>query len=124
MRPRHNIRICTRRTVFGMRKPELDELQRVDAARITAVMDHLDADEMTGTYLQALPDLRAISRDPVVLGDVLGDFLHRAVVGTLAETISYWPVLELLRAAGADEERAAAKATWLRQQGERIAERK
>jgi hypothetical protein len=40
------------------------------------------------------------------------------VVGTQAETIAYWPALELLRTAGADEERAAAKAAWLRIQAE------
>jgi hypothetical protein len=40
------------------------------------------------------------------------------VVGTQAETIAYWPALELLRRAGADEERAAAKAAWLRRQAE------
>src|SRR5690349_6335477 len=99
-----------------MRKPELDESQRADAARITTVIDRLEADEMAGGYLSALPELRAISSDRVVLGDVLGDFLHRAVVGTQAETISYWPALDLLRTAGADEERAAAKASWLRHQ--------
>src|SRR3954453_13656969 len=43
-----------------------------------------------------LPALREISRDRLVLGDVLGDYLYRVVVGTQAETISYWPALELL----------------------------
>jgi hypothetical protein len=100
-----------------MHKPELDENQRVDAARITAMIDQLGADEgPVADHLRALPALREISRDRVLLGDVLGDYLHRVVVGTQAETISYWPALELLRAAGADEQRAAAKAAWLRHQ--------
>jgi hypothetical protein len=99
-----------------MRKPELDQNQRVDAARITAMIDRFGADALTSDQLRALAALREISRDRVVLGDVLGDYLHRVVVGTQADTISYWPALELLRAAGADEERAAAKASWLRRQ--------
>lgn len=99
-----------------MRKPELDEGQRLEAARITAVIDRLGNGGSASDYQRALPALREISSDRVVLGDVLGDYLHRVVVGTQAETISYWPALELLRAAGADEERAVAKAAWLRDQ--------
>ncbi|MBU2665927.1 hypothetical protein KOI35_20660 [Actinoplanes bogorensis] len=94
-----------------MRKPELDELQRSQAARVRALIEELGpADDHSG----ALPAVRAISRDGLVLGDVLGDYLHRVVTGGQSETISYWPVLELLRAAGADEERAASRAQWLR----------
>ncbi len=93
-----------------MRRPELDERQRAEAARLTDLVDRLTAAEV------APAALREISGDRVVLGDVLGDYLHRVVAGTQAETISLWPVLDLLRAAGADEERAAAKAAWLRQE--------
>jgi lactoylglutathione lyase len=100
-----------------MQQPELDEAQRMGAARVTAMIEQLRADDgPAADHSRALAELREISRDRVLLGDVLGDYLHRVVVGTQAETVSYWPVLELLRAAGADEERAAAKATWLRQQ--------
>src|SRR4051794_22344307 len=67
-------------------------------------------------YSRALVELREISRDRVLLGDILGDYLHQVVIGTQADTVSNWPALELLRAAGADEDRAAAKATWLRHQ--------
>ncbi len=87
-----------------MQKPELDEDQRAAAARVTAAI------EASG----AGADLAAITRDRIVLGDVLGDHLSRVVEGTQADTIASWPVLELLRAAGADEERAAAKSAWLR----------
>ncbi|GAB2588729.1 hypothetical protein Aab01nite_42640 [Paractinoplanes abujensis] len=94
-----------------MQKPELDEQQRAEAARIRTMIEELGpADDHSG----ALPAVRAVTRDGLVLGDVLGDYLHRVVTGGQAETVSYWPVLELLRAAGADEERAAAKAQWLR----------
>jgi len=99
-----------------MRKPELDERQRVEAARARVVIDSLTADESAGDYARALSELREISSDRIILGDVLGDLLHRLVVGTQAETIACWPALELLRTAGADEERAAAKAAWLRDQ--------
>jgi len=99
-----------------MPKPELDERQRAEAARVTAMMDRLAAEGLAGDYLEALPDLRKMSSDRIVLGDVLGDVLYRVIVGAQAETISSWPTLDLLRAAGADEERAAAKAAWLRSQ--------
>ena len=97
-----------------MRKPDLSEDQRAVAARITAMLDTPGAGDPAAEPAQALPALHTITRDRVVLGDVLGDFLHRVMVGTQAETVAYWPALELLRAAGADEERAAAKAAWLR----------
>ena len=98
-----------------MQQPELDEAQRIEASRVTAMIEQFRVDDgPTADPTRALAVLREISRDRVLLGDVLGDYLHRVVVGTQAETISYWPVLELLRAAGADERRAAAKATWLR----------
>ncbi|MBL7256769.1 hypothetical protein [Paractinoplanes lichenicola] len=94
-----------------MQKPELDEQQSAEAARIRTMLEELGpADD----HSDSLPAVRAVTRDGLVLGDVLGDYLHRVVTGGQAETLSYWPVLELLRAAGADEERAAAKAQWLR----------
>ncbi len=102
----------------GMQRPELDDDQRSQAARIAILIDQYGGagDGPVAFPDEALPALRAISRDPVLLGDVLGDHLHRVVVGTQAETIRYWPTLELLRAAGADEQRAAVKALWLRHQ--------
>jgi hypothetical protein len=99
-----------------MQAPELDENQRTEAARIRAMIEQLGAagDGTDADRASVLPALLEISRDRVVLGDVLGDYLHRVTVGPQAETAAYWPVLELLRRAGADQERAAAKAAWLR----------
>ncbi|WP_199509332.1 hypothetical protein [Nucisporomicrobium flavum] len=97
-----------------MQKPDLSEEQRAAAARVAAMVDRVSAGGPASDPASALPALRAISRDPVVLGDALGDYLHRVVAGPQSDTIRYWPALELLRAAGADEERAAAKAAWLR----------
>jgi hypothetical protein len=109
--------VCTAAYRDGMQRPELDDDQRSQAARIAVMINEFGAGSGPDALpAQALPELRAISRDPVVLGDVLGDYLHRVVVGTQAETMRYWPTLELLRAAGADEQRAAAKALWLRHQ--------
>src|SRR4051794_28343495 len=100
-----------------MQRPELNEAQRSEAARIVVMIDQYGPDSGPDAFdAQALPALRDITRDTIVLGDVLGDYLHRVVAGTQAETIRCWPMLELLRAAGADEQRAAAKATWLRHQ--------
>jgi hypothetical protein len=101
-----------------MGKPVLDERQRADAARVTAMIDRLVADGFARDHLEVLPQLRGINSDPTVLGDVLGDVLHRVVIGAQAEAISAWPAMDLLRAARADEERAAAKAAWLRRQAE------
>ena len=98
-----------------MRKPDLDDEQRAVAARVTAMLDAENSGPAADP-VEAVPAVHAISRDRIVLGDVLGDYLHRVVVGTQAETVAYWPALEVLRAAGADEERAAAKAAWLRHQ--------
>jgi hypothetical protein len=108
---------CRTAYLDRMQEPELNEDQRSEAARIAAVISQYGLDsEQDVFHGEARAALRETSRDPVVLGDVLGDYLHRVVVGAQAEAIRYWPALELLRAAGADEERAAAKATWLRQQ--------
>jgi len=99
-----------------MRKPDLSEDQRAVAARIIALLEMTGAGAPAADPAAALPALRALTRDRTVLGDVLGDYLHRVVTGTQADTVALWPVLELLRAAGADEERAALKASWSRHQ--------
>ena len=62
------------------------------------------------TVDDAVAELRAISSDPVALGYALGVFLH--LVDT--ESTSDQPAVALLRAAGADEDIAAAKLAWMR----------
>jgi hypothetical protein len=89
--------------------PELDEDQLSAAARLAALLDRHDpADPPTVATVQAA------TTDRQVLGDVLGTYLYRLVIGGQAEALRYWPVLEILRRSGADEERAAAKAHRLR----------
>lgn len=59
---------------------------------------------------RALAELREITTDPVVLGHVLAGYLHRVET----ESPGYAGVVELLRAAGADEGTAAAHLEVLR----------
>jgi hypothetical protein len=58
---------------------------------------------------QALAELHEISTDPAVLGHVLGGVLHRIET----EHPYHLATAELLRAAGADEDVAAATLAWL-----------
>ena len=62
---------------------------------------------------EAVAQLHEITRDPVPLGYALGVFLHRVEVGEVGLT-SNQPVVDLLRAAGADEDIAAMKLAWVR----------
>jgi hypothetical protein len=55
--------------------------------------------------------LHEITTDPAVLGHVLGSFLAYA-----DRSDAYLPAVEVLRAAGADEDQAGLKAAWLRQE--------
>ena len=89
------------RSVGAVQGPQLTDNQLSAVTRITAALDEAGPE---------LPDIRAISRDRLVLGEVLGDYLHRVVVGPQTAAARYWPVLDLLRAAGADEGHAAAAA--------------
>jgi hypothetical protein len=63
----------------------------------------------------AVEELRAISDQPALLGDVLGAILHRVE----SEHSYLAAAAELLRAAGADEQAAVAKLGWLRERDER-----
>ncbi|OJF15842.1 hypothetical protein [Couchioplanes caeruleus] len=111
-----------RERLYGdeMQAPALDVDQCSEAARVATVIEQFDIDsktesihaELSALRATALSALRATSIDPAVLGDVLGDYLYRMVVGPSRDAVQYWPILELLRAAGADEKRAVAKAAW------------
>lgn len=59
----------------------------------------------------AVARLHAITADAVVLGHELGSQLVHA-----ERSRAYEPAVEMLRAAGADEETAEVKAEWLREQ--------
>lgn len=60
---------------------------------------------------EAIAALHEITRDPAILGRVMGSFLHRAD----AESAGWAAAAELLRAAGADEDVAAARLQALRE---------
>jgi len=101
---------------MGMPYSALSERQQMDAAEVAEAVQRL---VLSGRRQvprdEAKAALRAVSDDPAVLGQVLGDYLHRVVVGAQADAARYWPVLDLLRAAGADEDVARERAAWLRQ---------
>jgi hypothetical protein len=91
-------------------------MPQIDAAAVVEVVEtYAFGARRDAPRDQAKAAVRAVSDDPAVLGEVLGDYLHRVVTGTQAETVRYWPVLDLLRAAGADEDVARERASSLRQ---------
>ncbi|MFI5494206.1 hypothetical protein [Actinoplanes sp. NPDC051859] len=104
-----------------MASPELDDSQRFEAVRIAAILERYDVHgrqeaihaELAILREKTLLSLGELSRDPAVLGDVLGDYIHKMVMGTQGDAVRYWPVMELLRAAGADEQRARERARQL-----------
>ena len=59
---------------------------------------------------EAVAELHAITSDPVPLGYALGVFVHRVEVGLTSNQ----PVVDLLRAAGADEDIASMKLAFVR----------
>jgi hypothetical protein len=96
--------------VGGVRRPDLTSKQRMASAQISGLADRLTVGVDRDTPRdEAVAEVHAISADPVVLGVVLGGFLHR--VDT--ESAEWQPAVELLRAAGADEDTAAAVRVWL-----------
>lgn len=85
--------------------------QEMAAAKITGTAERytLGIDRDTPRE-QALAELHEISRDPVVFGHVLGD----VIMSCETESTGYQVVVDLLRAAGADEATAAEQVEWLR----------
>jgi hypothetical protein len=95
-----------------MRLSELTPKQRLAVATVCGAADRLSVGKDGDVPRDdAAADLRSISADPEVLGEALGGFLHRIELGGRFE-----PAVDLLRAAGASEQRAAAKLRWLREQ--------
>lgn len=94
-----------------MRCPELTSRQRLQVAYIAGHVQRLGFGNLSHLTLEEkIADLHALSTDPVVLGHHLGD--------CLANADEIWPgfqaCADLLRAAGADEQAAAAKLAWRR----------
>lgn len=85
---------AVRRVVFGPDRPERGN----------------EADEAEW-MVWAIAELREVTTDTFVLGHVLGAYLAYR-----DRSDAYQPAIDLLRAAGADEETAEAKAAWLRQE--------
>jgi hypothetical protein len=93
----------------------LSERQQMDAAEVAETVERYTlGDQRRAPLEESKAAVRAVSDDPAVLGEVLGDYLHRVVVGVQADAVRLWPVLDLLRAAGADEDVARERAAWLR----------
>jgi hypothetical protein len=95
-----------------MRRPQLpSRRQRLDAAEVSGAVQNLVFGPGRDTPLEeAVAQLHAITRDPAVLGQVLGPYLVHA-----ERSAVYAPAVQMLRAAGADEDAAAAVAAWLRE---------
>lgn len=64
-----------------------------------------------------IASLHTISRDPIVLGSVLGDCLVNVEDASL-----YQACIDLLRAAGADENTAQEKAQWRRERAQQFSQ--
>jgi hypothetical protein len=94
-----------------MRYPELTSAQRMQAAKVAGTVQRLSFGKHAHLPLeQKLTEVHAITRDPVVLGHQLGDCL-----ADVDEVAPYFQAcVDLLRAAGADEEAAAEKVAWRR----------
>lgn len=98
-----------------MKYPELSSAaQRMQAAQLTGAVRRLSYGRGRDVPLeQALAELAGITTDPIVLGDVLGVCLVYAESDG-ADAADYGRAVRMLRAAGADEQTATAKAVWLR----------
>lgn len=99
--------------------PELTSAQRMAAAKVSGAVTRLAFGRDSGLPLeQKLAELHRLTRDPVVIGHVLGDCLADVTeVGS-----SFQACVDLLRAAGADEAAAVEKVAWRRFRLERIGE--
>jgi hypothetical protein len=100
-----------------VRLPKLTGGQRLADARVSGTVERLMSSAGPIPVDDAVAVVHAVSRDPLVLGHVLGAYLVRA------ETEDRFAVVvDLLRAAGADEVRAQQVADWQRWRLERNAQ--
>lgn len=97
-------------------QPDLTSGQRMALARISGAAQLLSIGRERDMRRDwAVARLHGISTDPAVLGAALGDVLRRIEV----ESPTYAVTAELLRAAGADEDVAAARLAWQRERAAR-----
>lgn len=85
--------------------------QRMQVAKLSGHVQSLGFGHLQHlTHDQKITELWAITQDPTALGHELGDCL-----ANVDEIAPYWQAcVDLLRAAGADEEAAAEKLAWRR----------
>jgi hypothetical protein len=95
--------------------PHLTKTQRMAVAKISGSADRLTVGrDKHVSRAEAIAELHEITTDPVALGTVLGNRLYRVE----REGASGLATVDLLRAAGADEDAAAAKLAWLKRRDE------
>lgn len=95
----------------------LTSVQRMAVARVSGAIERLGYGEHKDLPLaDKIAGLHAITRDPVVLGHVLGACLVNVEGASL-----YQGCIDLLRAAGADEGTAQEQVAWRRERDERFA---
>lgn len=92
-----------------MRYPELSPRQRIAAAQLSGTVERLVAEGGQWTMSQIVAVVHEVSSDPLVLGTALGAYVVRK-----EELPHFGPILQVLREAGADEQRAAEVAAWQR----------
>jgi hypothetical protein len=91
---------------------EMSEPDRMAVAKVSGAAERLTIGVDKDVPLAvALAELHEISTDPAVFGEVLGAILYRVET----EHPYFGTVAELLRAAGADEDVAAARLATLRE---------
>lgn len=99
-----------------MRYPELSARQRIKVAQLSGTVERLAAQGGQWAMSDLVAVVHEVSEDPLVLGQVLGAYLVRK-----EELPHFDPILQVLRAAGADEQRAAEVAAWQRWRLDRTA---
>jgi hypothetical protein len=95
----------------------LSRKQRLEVAQVSGTVERMMATAGPIREHAAVAIVHAVSRDPLVLGQVLGAYAVRVETEP-----RFAAVVELLREAGADEIRAEQVAAWQRWRHERNAQ--
>jgi hypothetical protein len=89
---------------------DLDAAQRMALARISGIGQRWAfGDHRDRPRTEAVAAIHAVTRDPVVLGIALGGAIHQTEAEPRGQGL-----VELYRAAGADEDVAAVNLAWQR----------